>query len=354
MKQSELEVQFQNHMAHGVDEGVLVVDENGVVLYMDETAVAMLHTHHLVGQSLTAVWPTLVLPQDPPDLLKYHEVQLQGGDGEKRPFLLTSTPLTGTTGQHQLISIMRLPDVARLNDSLTHAQRLAGIGRLARGISYELTNPISIITATCSNLQHDLEQNALSSQQLQQYVERIEQSARRSAHIMETLRTYTHPHEAQATITDLNLVIKDAVLLVQNLFKTDHHIQINSELAEDIPSLVCDHHRMIQVIVNLLTNARDATPREGGTITVRSWHVRADETHAEFGAFSVSDSGSGIPPSLLTTIFQPFFSTKPPEQGAGLGLFIVEGIVSQHGGRVWAENNEAGGATVTVWLPQKL
>lgn len=353
MAQTELEVQFQNHMAHGVDEGVLIVDEAGVVLYMDETATTMLHTHHLVGQPLTAVWPTLVLPKDPPDLLKYHEVQLQGSDGEKRPFLLTSTPLTGSTGQHQLISIMRLPDVARLNDSLTHAQRLAGIGRLARGISYELTNPISIITATCSNLQHDLEQNLLSSQQLQQYIERIEQNAWRSVRIMETLRSYTHPHEAQATITDLNLVIRDAVLLVQNLFETDHHIQIEVDLAEEIPSLVCDHHRMIQVIVNLLTNARDAIPPEGGTITVRSWHVKTEDKLSGFGAFSVSDTGSGIPQHLLPAIFQPFFSTKPADQGTGLGLFIVEGIVSQHGGRVWAENNPDGGATVTVWLPQK-
>jgi signal transduction histidine kinase len=122
---------------------------------------------------------------------------------------------------------------------------------------------------------------------------------------------------------------------------------------------------MTQVLINLLINARDAMSPKGGTVEIRSWQQLDGElgtavSHNGSGlsqkmyAFSVSDTGSGIDPDLLESIFDPFFTTKRSGKGTGLGLFIAKRIVQQHNGRIWAENNELGGATFTVVLPRKL
>ena len=126
------------------------------------------------------------------------------------------------------------------------------------------------------------------------------------------------------------------------------------------------------MLINLLTNARDAMQPDGGVVRVRFWspdparepalaeqlsHLPAARANGhsrpDLFAFTVSDTGTGIDPTILPRIFEPFFTTKPVGQGTGLGLYIAEGIVRQHGGIIWAANNPAGGATVTVVLPRK-
>ena len=126
------------------------------------------------------------------------------------------------------------------------------------------------------------------------------------------------------------------------------------------------------MLINLLTNARDAMQPDGGVARVCFWSPDPAREPAlaeqlrqlppsrsnghgapDLFAFSVSDTGMGIDPAILPRIFEPFFTTKPNGQGTGLGLYIAEGIVRGHGGIIWAENNPGGGATVTVVLPRK-
>ena len=199
-------------------------------------------------------------------------------------------------------------------------------------------------------------------EQLLRYVEMIEQSAWRSARIVEVLRNYSYADEMQTAVTDLNMIIEDALVLVQHQFRGEFNIQIVKKLDENLKTIVLDHNRMTQVLLNLLINARDAMAPNGGTVEIRSWQMEeqvsssrnGNGAHQEMVAFSVSDTGSGIDPNLLESIFDPFFTTKSVGKGTGLGLFIARRIVQQHNGRIWAENNELGGATFTVVLPRKL
>lgn len=251
------------------------------------------------------------------------------------------------------VSNMITDEVQRLNDALSHTQRLAGLGTLTASVAHELTNPLSIITTTCSSLLHELQEESLSQEQLVRYVALIEQSAFRSARIVEVLRNYVHLDEPQIAVTDVEAIVRDSLTLVEQQFLKRANVRIDVELPAHLKTIVCDHNRITQVLINLLTNARDAMQPDGGTIYVRFWPVSAEETHREQFAFSVRDDGHGIAPEIMERIFEPFFTTKHNGQGTGLGLYIARGIVEQHNGRIWAENNPDRGATFTVVLPQR-
>jgi len=171
------------------------------------------------------------------------------------------------------------------------------------------------------------------------------------------LRNYTLNNDPQTAVTDLNMILEDALTLVQQQFIKEYHVAIKTELDPHLTSIVCDHNRIVQVAINLLTNARDTMQPGGGTITLKSWalsdHSNSNGEEQSY-AFSVTDRGKGIPDDLMDKIFQPFFTTKANSMGTGLGLFISQGIVSQHNGRLLAENNLDGGATFTVILPRHL
>jgi len=312
-------------------------------------------------------WPENLLPLNLPlETEIYRETLLRHSNGSSIPVALTITPIAAESEGHKLISITDLGAVERFNDSLTHIQRLAGMGTLTASIAHELNNPISIITSACANLQFDIDDNALSLERLQHYVEMVEQSAWRCVRIVEVLRNYSLDGALQVAVTNWNKIIEDSLTLVKQQFEGQFNITIKTDLTTDLKTVVCDHNRMTQVLINLLTNARDAMKPNGGTIYVKTWIVPSGSilpgsnlesypgelATSDYYAVSVSDSGTGIESEMIGKIFEPFFTTKPNGSGTGLGLFISKRIVEQHNGRLWVENNPKGGATFVALLPR--
>ncbi len=266
------------------------------------------------------------------------------------------------TVENRVVPANNHPQSDRINEALTRIQRLAGIGVLTASVAHELNTPLSIITATCSNLQHEVEDNSLSMAQLLKYIEMIEQSAWRAARTVEVLRNYSYDEEEQTAVTDLNMIIEDALTLVRHQFQGEYNIRIQKELADDFKTIVCDHNGLTQVLINLLINARDAMLPDGGTVTVKSWVLPAgsrlngsddQKTAVETYAVSIADTGSGIDPAIMDKIYEPFFTTKPQGKGTGLGLYIARRIMKQHHGRIQASHNPDGGATFTIYLPRR-
>lgn len=233
--------------------------------------------------------------------------------------------------------------------ALQHTQRLASIGTLTAGIAHELTNPINIITATCSNLINQLDDDTLTDEDLRHYAEMIENSAWRCARLIRTLRQYTYLNGQEIAPCDLNKLVDSAMVLVSYEFERNYNITFELDLAEDLNLVPGDQNQLVQVLINLLINARDALPPAGGYIRIATG--RMNEEAAQF--VSVSDNGRGINRALLPRIFEPFVTDKPPEEGTGLGLSIATEIVVGHGGRLEAYNNEDGGATFTMILPDQ-
>jgi signal transduction histidine kinase len=240
-----------------------------------------------------------------------------------------------------------LPSGDENGEALLHTQRLAGIGTLTAGIAHELTNPINIITATCSNLVSQLDEGSLTDEDLRSYTEMIEHSAWRCARLIRTLRQYTYLNGQEIVPCTLSKLVESAMVLISYEFERNYNINFELELDEDLEPVPCDQNQLIQVLINLLINARDAMPAEGGVVRIVSG--RLQDQPGQF--ITVSDNGAGIDAELLPHIFEPFVTDKPPEEGTGLGLAIASEIMAGHGGRLEARNNAEGGATFTMILP---
>ncbi len=252
----------------------------------------------------------------------------------------------------------------RLGSALAHTQRLASIGSLTTGVAHELTSPLSIIASACSNLLYEMQDNTLDQQALEQYVELIERSAFRTAHVIEVLHNYAYMDKPRMAVTNVSMILHDSLTLVEHQFLKQADVKIEVDLPDHLGSVVCDHERITQLLVNLLSNAHDAMKPQGGKIKISFWALPQDRSgHGNIDsrdagksgrfAFSVADTGHGIKPDIAGDIFKPFFTTRSGGEGVGLGLFIAKGIVQQHNGRIWVENNPEPdrGVTSTVILP---
>ena len=125
-------------------------------------------------------------------------------------------------------------------------------------------------------------------------------------------------------------------------------VTIAAKAAEPVPDVAADPNQVQQVLINLLMNALEATPR-GGQISVEAWACPNDGRPGV--AVAVSDTGSGIPGEALPRVFEPFFTTKPQGQGTGLGLPICRDILREHGGTLAVQSRSGQGTTFTAWLP---
>jgi signal transduction histidine kinase len=163
-----------------------------------------------------------------------------------------------------------------------------------------------------------------------------------------SLLTYARESPGQVASHNLNEIVNDTLLLTEHQLKTWSNISVLSDLGRNLPPLSCERTQIVQVLINLLTNARDAMPN-GGKITIRT---RYNAEHNRF-KLQVSDTGTGIPKEMQTKIFDPFFTTKPVDQGTGLGLSIVLGIVKSHGGDIKVESAPKQGTTFTIYLPKE-
>lgn len=364
--------QFHDHLWQRLAEGFIMLDERGTVTAANETAEMLTNTPpgQLLGRSFQEFWPDS-LPK-PIDLaaqgLLTHEVALAQPDGDQIPVNLTIFPLDAAGSGQLLLTITSPTTVERFNDALSHTQRLAGVGILTAGVAHELVTPISIITNVCSNMRTEIDDGTLTeADNLPRYVEMLENSVERCARIVGVLRDYTFDEAQYMAVTELNAIIGDAMILLRHQFRSEFRIDFELDLDESLKSIVCDHNRMTQVLINLLINARDAMAPNGGKIHIKTWAILPDnqphllplgaavngDTAVAAYAISVRDTGSGIDPAVKDKIFDPFFTTKPNGKGTGLGLFLAKQIVRQHNGRIWATNNPDGGATFTVVLPRK-
>ena len=370
-EKAEVSAQFFAHLLQNMSSGMIVIDQSGLVTSANQAIASLLglDIDSMIGMPYQVFWPENLLPLNLPiETEIYRETLLQHSNGRSLPVALTITPIASETEGHKLISVTDLGVVERFNDSLTHTQRLAGMGTLTASIAHELNNPISIITSACANLQFDIDDNALSLERLQHYVQMVEQSAWRCVRIVEVLRNYSLDGALQMAITNWNKIIEDSLTLVKQQFEGQFNVNIETDLAPDLKTGICDHNRMTQVLINLLTNARDAMKLSGGTIRVKTWMILSGSmlpgsslkpytrelATTDFYAVSVSDNGPGIDTEMMDKIFEPFFTTKLNGSGTGLGLFIAKRIVEQHNGRLWVENNPKHGATFVVLIPRQV
>ena len=210
-----------------------------------------------------------------------------------------------------------------LEDRLMHSERLASIGRLAAGVAHEIGNPVTGIACLAQNLREEREQDAEIAELSGQIIEQT----RRISRIVQSLVSFAHAGGQRASVYPVSLAdtAHEAISLLSlnRQGKEVHYLN----LCNPAHRVDGDPQRLAQVLINLLTNARDASP-PGGFIRISS------EVHGDLVELKVEDEGSGIPRELQDRLFEPFFTTKDPGQGTGLGLALVYSIVEEHYGRI--------------------
>jgi signal transduction histidine kinase len=223
-------------------------------------------------------------------------------------------------------------------EAVRRADRLAALGQLAAGLAHELRNPLGTIRASAEMLSHSV---AAENEVAREMAGFIASEVDRSNSLVTRFLDFARPLQLRLAPADLAQVLDRAVAMVEREAAA-RQITVYKNYSPDIPPLPLDAELMERVFHNLLLNAAQATAT-GGAITVKA---RVVDENAEI---SVIDRGHGIDPALISTIFNPFFTTKP--EGVGLGLAIVSKIVEQHGGKIAVESEPGNGSVFRVYLP---
>jgi signal transduction histidine kinase len=221
--------------------------------------------------------------------------------------------------------------------------RLASVGEMASGVAHELNNPLtSVIGLSQLLIDEDL------PEETKEDVKAIYSEAQRAAAIVRNLLTFARKHAPLRESTQINKVIEDVLLLRAYEHKVNN-INVNTQFDPELPEITVDYFQMQQVFLNIVLNAENVMieAHKHGTLTVNTEHVNSSVR------ISFTDDGPGIPSQNLTRIFDPFFTTKEVGKGTGLGLSICYGIVTNHGGKIYAQNNPNKGASFIVVLPIK-
>lgn len=221
----------------------------------------------------------------------------------------------------QVILLEDVTEMQLLEQELVHSERLASVGRLAAGVAHEIGNPVTGIACLAQNMKYETE-----NEEILESADQILSQTDRVSSIVHSLVSFSHagqqkPEEFQAV--NLRECAQEAINLL-GLQKEKTQVEYYNDLEN--PTIVFgDSQRLIQVFVNLLSNARDAS-EPGTKVTVRGEH------EGEFFALHVIDEGPGIDSEIIDRIFEPFFTTKEPGEGTGLGLAMVYSIVEDHNG----------------------
>ncbi|MGQ7249867.1 ATP-binding protein [Halomonas sp. V046] len=234
-----------------------------------------------------------------------------------------------------------------LEDELIHAARLASIGQMAAGVAHEIGNPITGISSLAQNLRYDTD-----DPEVLRTADQIQQLTQRMSRIVGSLVGFAHDgrHIGGSQFRPVAVApLVDQALHLILLARTGEDVRY-ANLCPTGLTVIGDEQRLLQVLVNLLSNARDAsTP--GGRVLIEGGSERGHHW------LSVTDNGEGIAASVRDRLFEPFTTTKPPGEGTGLGLPLVYSIIAEHHGRIEIASPPDGqpsGTRIVVWLPQHL
>jgi PAS domain S-box-containing protein len=264
--------------------------------------------------------------------------------------------IPATQDQGELIEIIAEDVTARrsLEEQLRQAQKLEALGQLSGSVAHDFNNLLSVIIGY-SEL---LSANPASEGPMRPHLETIKKAGERAASLTAQLLAFSRRQVLRPSVVNLNALVRETQKMLQRLMRenVDHKVVLEPALWKT----KADPGQIVQVIMNLAINARDAMPK-GGLLTIETANVTFNdvatvhEVEVAAGCYvrlSVSDSGIGMDAETMARVFEPFFTTKEDGRGTGLGLATVYGIVKQSGGYIFADSTVGKGTTFTVYLPQ--
>ncbi len=253
-----------------------------------------------------------------------------------------------------VVEVRDITESKKVEEELRHVHRMEAVGRLTGGIAHDFNN---LLTVILGNLQL-IKRRAGGDERLLRQVATAEKAARRGAEMTSRLLAFARRQALDPRPTDINEVLRDIDEMLRRTI--GENIELRMALAEGLWSAEIDRSQLETAILNLATNARDAMPN-GGRLTIETANAYLDRRYAaserevtpgEYVMVSVSDTGTGMSEETLSHIFEPFYTTKEPGRGTGLGLAMVHGFVKQSGGHIKVYSERGHGTTVRLYLPR--
>ena len=285
------------------------------------------------------------------------EVRLRRADGKYCWFLIRNVPLRDEEGNvvKWYGSGVEIEDRKRaeqerqrlyqLEEDLAHINRVSMMGELTASLAHEINQPIAAAAASAMACVQWLRRTTPDIAEASEAASKIARDVRRASDIIERVRSLYRGDTAKREPVNVNEIIQDMIVLLRDAANRNS-ISIRTELDLGLPMIAADRVQLQQVLMNLMLNGIDAMKDTRGKLTVASRRTEDGQM-----LISVSDSGCGLPVDGSERLFEAFFTTKP--QGTGMGLSICRRIVESHGGRLWANDNAARGATFQFTLPSE-
>lgn len=266
---------------------------------------------------------------------------------------ITSHPVVFNGRRATLVIALDVTDRLRLEAQLRHAQKMDALGRLAGGVAHDFNNVITAILGFSDLLLEDV-----TDERTRLRADQIHKAAARARSMTTQLLAFSRKQIIEPLVVDVNAVIDDAARMLRRL--VGDHIETILRFYPEALRIKADPGELVQILTNLVVNARDAMP-DGGRLTIETAGVELDEAYVKvhvgvlpghYVMLAVSDSGAGMSADVQERLFEPFFTTKAAGQGTGLGLATVYGIVRQRGGHVWVYSEVGRGTTFKIYLPR--
>lgn len=294
-------------------------------------------------------WDEVVATKQP----KPVDARIRRFDGEYRWFNLRQNPLLDAQGEvvRWYGVVVDIEDRKRAEESLrqsqsdlAHVTRLTTIGELAVSIAHEVNQPLMAIVTNAGTCLRWLQPGQTDLEQARLAAERVVRDGHRAGDIVSSIRAMAQRSQTRMERTDINQALSDVLFLLHGELQS-RGLQAITDLPPDPHYFIGDPTQVQQVLLNLIMNSAEATPRdEEGPI-----HVRCSQNANSEIEITVSDTGKGIPPELVDRVFDAFYTTK--SDGIGMGLTICRSIVEAHGGRIWAATNQPRGTSFSFTLP---
>ena len=341
-------------------EGLTIQDTDYKVIYQNE------FHKRLFGSQLGEYCFSVYGYKDPPcegcpGILAFGDGGLHKGvittwiGKEQRTFEMTASPLRDIAGKTvAVIELVRdVSEQKNLEAQLRHAQKMEAINSLTGGIAHDFNNILNVIVGYGTMAQETLAADSPASG----HMHTVLLAADKAVNLTRRLLDFSRKEAVDVKPLNLNKLILDLRKILERIIR--ENISFHLALTEQSLIVSADAGLIEQVLMNLVTNAKDAM-QEGGQLIISTSQVDMDEADVagfdggkpgRYALISISDSGSGIDEKTLKRIFEPFFTTKNPGQGTGLGLAVSYGIIKQHGGYIKAYSEPGHGTTFNIYFP---
>ncbi len=288
-------------------------------------------------ESLEAIW-NVKGKKEIPVICSCSEVKNEKGEVINRIYVVRDITDIKETEEELIQAYKRLKET---QDELIQTEKIAALGKLASGTAHEIKNPLSIIMQGIYLVDSLVPEK---SQELKETIDMIKEAVKRADTVIKRILNYARASELKLTPQNICEIIDQGISLIEEQLKFK-----NIKIERDYPSkpifVQADRVMLSQVFLNLATNSQDAMP-EGGMIRIKVYE-ESDQCVIEF-----EDTGIGIPQDKLSKIFEPFYTTKKPGKGTGLGLAMVELIINRHNGKIDVESKVGRGTKFTIKLPK--